>query len=96
MWGDQSSLWGTGWVVTDVVDPQAPFEPAGCVVELVQMEWLWFIELVSVSCPDLISVKVFLSPPSSAIPKLPVALVASHQIVRFLKNAQLCSLIKLY
>lgn len=55
------------------------------------MEWLWLIELVSIRRPDLVSVKVFLSPPSRAIPKLSISLVASHQVVRFLIYDQLCS-----
>jgi hypothetical protein len=74
-----SSHAGRSRVVADVVDVPDALEAGLAVLELVEVEGLRLVELVSVGCPDLVSVHVLLGTPGRAVPQLPVALVARHQ-----------------
>lgn len=75
-------------VVSQVVDLENLAEAARRVLQLVQVERLWLVELVPVRRPHLVGVLVLLSPPRRTVPQLTIALVTSHERSRGLVDAE--------
>lgn len=82
-------------MVFDIVDLVRLSQAACCVFELVEMEWLRLVKFVAVSRSNDVCMLILLSSPAGAIPKLAVAFITCHQIVRLHLDLQKRSGVKL-
>lgn len=71
-----------------IVDRKSLLQTACRVLQLVQVERLWLVELVPVGSSDLIGVDVLLSSPGGTIPQLSVTFVTCEQVVRMLFDVE--------